>query len=545
MSKIFFIFLFILYIHIQSIIVFPFSISSLSDKRKRMYYVNDFLSDNLHIDFFTSLFIGKDSTKVLSRLSIDNSSFILTDNECNLQSLDTIYNYGIVSRWLYSLHESSTYKNISNSNIYNKGGIISEIISLYNTTYLTCQQITLPKANFINENNYIDNKVTINEMKIIIKNYENNRMCVLIGLGSPYINSNQDINLINELKINGIIKEYSWSFNFMTSSEGQLVIGGLPHEYMNSKFYEEHQFIVIKSYSINDYNFPWSILFNQIYFENSSKEKIIVEKNIKSILLANFGLIIGTSEYKKLISENFFNDLIQKHLCEIKVSTNLQNYINQFRDLKNGIFEVFTCKKDIIYNKQYSNIVFPNLYLQQNDYNFTFSLSFYNLFIEIKNEFYFMVIFQKNSEHLTNEKWYLGLPFLRQYQFVYNYDSKTIGFYNPNIMKNEIKNIGNNITNTEGSKININLGQYSASKIILEIFIISILLVFAYFIGKKINEHRKKRANELKDDNYEYFSSDINAIDKMNKSNIKSNYKEIKTNSDNKSLEMSSTFEIK
>ena len=152
-----------------------------------------------------------------------------------------------------------------------------------------------------------------------------------------------------------------------------------------------------------------------------------------------------------------------------------------------------------------------------------------------------MVIFPKNSEHLAIEKWYLGLPFLRQYQFVYNYDSKTIGFYNPNIMKNK----RSNITNIEESKININLSQYSARKIILEILVISILLVIAYFIGKKINEHRKKRANELKDDNYEYFSSDINAIDKMNKSNIKSNYKEIKANSDNKFLEMSSTFEIK
>ena len=152
-----------------------------------------------------------------------------------------------------------------------------------------------------------------------------------------------------------------------------------------------------------------------------------------------------------------------------------------------------------------------------------------------------MVIFPKKSEHLTIEKWYLGLPFLRQYQFVYNYDSKTIGFYNPNAMKNK----RSNITNTEPSKININLHQYSARKIILEILVISILLVIAYLIGKKINEHRKKRANELKDDNYEYFSSDINAIDKMNKSNIKSKYKEIKANSDNKFLEMSSTFEIK
>ena len=37
---------------------------------------------------------------------------------------------------------------------------------------------------------------------------------------------------------------------------------------------------------------------------------------------------------------------------------------------------------------------------------------------------YFLIIFQEYGNY-----WILGKPFLRKYQFVMNYDSKTIGFY--------------------------------------------------------------------------------------------------------------------
>ena len=40
-----------------------------------------------------------------------------------------------------------------------------------------------------------------------------------------------------------------------------------------------------------------------------------------------------------------------------------------------------------------------------------------------------------------------------------------------------------------------------------------VLVIIAFFIGKKINEQRKKRANELTDDNYEYIfenNKDVN-----------------------------------
>lgn len=223
----------------QLIIVFPFIITHPNPGRKRSYTLNDFLSDILHIDFYTSISIGQYNSRILARLSTENHSFILTEEECSRQSLDNIYDYKIVTRGGYYLNQSSTYKNISEFenvlNEYNKGGIISEIIYFYNTTYLTCQPTILPKGNFYTENKYIDNTITLNETKIIIKKYTNSKICALIGFGSPYFQSNDNVHIINELKKTGITNNYSWSFNFITNTEGQLVIGGLPHEYMESK----------------------------------------------------------------------------------------------------------------------------------------------------------------------------------------------------------------------------------------------------------------------------------------------------------------------
>ena len=327
----------------------------------------------------------------------------------------------------------------------------------------------------------------------------------------------------------------------MTKSEGQLIIGGLPHEYMDSKLYKENQFIEIKTNTPTNNNYPWSIYINEIYFENEKNQKISVEKDIKGILLSNFGFIIGTSAYKKIIYEEYFEYLFNENICEIEKSKNLQNFNYQFKEFKTGVFEVFSCSKDIVFQKKYQKYIFPNLLFQQNDLNYTFFLDFNSLFLEIRNKYYFLVLFPENSETSLETYWYIGLPFLKKYQFVYNYDSKTIGFYNSNI-KEKIKNKPNN----NGEKmINTNLSGYSIKRVVVEVIIIVILLLIAYTIGKKINEHRKNRANELKDDNYEYFGSDINSDNKNKIKNIKSKYKEIMSkNDENKSLEMSLSIGI-
>ena len=242
-------------------------------------------------------------------------------------------------------------------------------------------------------------------------------------MGKPRINLNEGINFINELKRNEIINDYSFTYKFITTSNGQLITGGLPHDYYNnSVFYKKNQFIKINSNSPNGYNLPWSILFNKIFIEKENNENINFQNNAKSYIVPNFGFIIGTNQYKKIIMENYFNSLIDEGICTLD---KIDNSFNIF-DLNNKYFEIYSC--DIYQIKVGHKSSFPKLKFQQNNYDFIFFMHFYYLFIEFKERYYFLVIFPE--EKYSNNNWYLGLPFIKRYQFIFNYDLKTIGFYN-------------------------------------------------------------------------------------------------------------------
>ena len=130
-------------------------------------------------------------------------------------------------------------------------------------------------------------------------------------------------------------------------------------------------------------------------------------------------------------------------------------------------------------------------------------MHFYYLFMEFKERYYFLIIFPEDK--YSNNNWYLGLPFIKRYQFIFNYDLKTIGFYNENIKE---KNNTNDETNGDG-KSNKNKNVRLIIEISVGILLIG-LIVVAFIIGKRINNRRKNRANELNDDNYEYFSQENN-----------------------------------
>ena len=63
--------------------------------------------------------------------------------------------------------------------------------------------------------------------------------------------------------------------------------------------------------------------------------------------------------------------------------------------------------------------------------NYTFELTYKELFIELNGNYYFLVT--ENSD----ETWSIGYPLLKKYQFVFNQDSRTVGFYNPNLPKDK------------------------------------------------------------------------------------------------------------
>ena len=75
---------------------------------------------------------------------------------------------------------------------------------------------------------------------------------------------------------------------------------------------------------------------------------------------------------------------------------------------------------------------FPNLTFFVFDYNYNFNLTKEDLFVEINNKYYFLIIFQKTLfDHSDLAFWNLGLPFLQKYEFVHNYEKQNIGFYIP------------------------------------------------------------------------------------------------------------------
>jgi len=124
-----------------------------------------------------------------------------------------------------------------------------------------------------------------------------------------------------------------------------------------------------------------------------------------------------------------------------------------------------------------------------------FELTYEDLFKEKNDKLYFLIYFNDKN---TFSRYTIGQILLKKYLLTFNYDTKYIGFYN--------KNIPINSTETEsGSNKGYGLFLYFVVIILFIVF-----LALGFLLGKKIYENtRKKRANELLDDDYEYKSGTI------------------------------------
>ena len=104
-----------------------------------------------------------------------------------------------------------------------------------------------------------------------------------------------------------------------------------------------------------------------------------------------------------------------------------------------------------------------------------------------------------SDPQFQKDRWVLGNTFMRKYQFVFNLESKEIGFYNPNLEK---KN-----NDKENPKDSSKVVLY----IILAVALVIILIGIGIFIKMKFypSKKKKQRANEL-DDDFEYESQKNN-----------------------------------
>ena len=221
----------------------------------------------------------------------------------------------------------------------------------------------------------------------IIKTHKNDAYkCGIIGLNNPlkidFKLNKKEAYFINELKESGLITEYTFfilyedsfnTFNYNNDNNnyGVIIIGDSPH-ILNPNKYKKEDLIIYKATD-------WSIPINNVTFYSPKGD--FFQETIDMQISMISGFIKGTTSYRLKIEEVFFNELIAKNLCKKDVFQE-NVYLTSFY--------VFSCEN----NYEVQNYIksFPILYFQL-DNNLEFIFAYNDLFKEIDDKLYFMIIF--------------------------------------------------------------------------------------------------------------------------------------------------------
>lgn len=427
----------------------------------------------------TIINIGDPEYEILSVLSIQNDYLALIPNKTSINENNSTTKYNYIN--------SKTFKNITCLNEYlceSRNDIIAqENFKIKTFNYL----INKNGETILNDFNFI---LGINDK------YKNKEYYLNIGLKMimQYKNKEKrDYNFIYQLKGKNIINNYYWFLLFeqgknnneiflnnpeeLFYAKGRLIIGDLPSNYQPKK-YHKNQLMTTYSYDKDLIN-AWGLEFNNIYHYNK-KNKIVKDMYLSIYIDINNYLVQAPQTYYLQMKNEFFKDYLSKHFCNIYTG--------------NG-FEAIYCDKSE--NFTINNLKeFPVLYFQNNELQYIFEFNYTDFFVEVDNKFWFLVIF---PTYYDVEEWYFGIIFLRKYNLIFNPDTKTISFYNPNLpIDDEEPN--------SPKKTNKNINPI----IIIIIFILIILSIgLGIFLAKviKYNQKIKKRFNEL-EDSFEYVSKD-------------------------------------
>jgi hypothetical protein len=228
-----------------------------------------------------------------------------------------------------------------------------------------------------------------------------------------------------------------------------------------------------------------TITLNDIYLIGNNKDDVVNfedKNNLKGKLIPNIGVIVGTANYSTYVEK----ELLGKYL------SNSQCYKEKFNQRPNLVGQEYTyyyCKESLYENikTNFKTIVFKSIKFSTN-----FELNFDDLFIKQNGYLIFLVIFSTHQHFF----WDLGIPFLKKYQFDYDFENKLIGFYQ--IEKEKAQSEETQNISDDDNK------NWKYIILIFGFVLLGGLLIFlGIYLGKTYFQKKKKRANEL-DDDFEY-----------------------------------------
>ena len=429
-------------------------------------------------NIYLPLKLGSSKIQINSYLSFSQSFLSIGEENCLINS-DKIHN----------ISNSTSYKYISEITLSNIDKRIYQKSTYFEESIIFQSNIEEIKMENFSCFSYINNDAI---------------RCSILGLDLSYEKSQQNIFKIILDKYQNQIKNSYFSIIFNNQSnilkenininnndyiDGEILLGIPPHEYYKNRFYDK-ELIEINTQCSRDH-LSWIIRFESVYLEdslNNSKKYFTFNKMTFYDLEDYFGVFfpeINPIYVPNNIFDYYINNYFSKYLNNecLKRGRNLYN-----KYITNNIFKLMQifiyCDKNKIRDKEEFYEKFPSLNLKNVFFKETFVFKGKELFLEDENFIYFMLL----PEFDNKNKFLLGKMFMMKYQFTFNYDSKTIGYYNKNFNLNN----SNKISNNKNIKSNIN----NLHIVIIIFFSIFFLIGLIFIIIYCKNYFDKKEKNE-------------------------------------------------
>ena len=203
-------------------------------------------------------------------------------------------------------------------------------------------------------------------------------------------------------------------------------------------------------------------------------------------------MIVAPLSYMYNIKSIYFNNYVKENICHLYTDNGYETYYFD----KSEYFTLSKLKS------------FPSLCFKNNELQYTFELNYKDLFIEKNGKYWFLIAFPTINR---TSQWYFGRIFLKKYNLFFNYDTKTISFYNPNLPKEETPTTPNNTSNTTLIICIVAIVVLSAVSIGLGIYLSKVCYKEKKAKGR-INEINENFVYETQENNKYENKSDINSI---------------------------------
>ena len=459
-------------------IVIPFK--NINTKQPQSFNFNDISGENF-LEFsqnklVSSISIGTPYTSLELYLTMDYRLFFIGKGYC-LKNSESFYRPSKSSsfRYINNLYYHNPFNDLRNMTVGN------DKCTLYNNYNLN-SNISLNSLQL-----YYGSIVDFSD-----KIYDKEKICGVMGFKLHYEKSyyGELKGLEYTLKMNDINNSSFWSIEFFNETQrkknnnfdGYIILGAADNKYLKGIRNVTYDNIHFAYNSYTTGSLEWMITFQSIFYYDL-KDNITKMNYEFSNVAFNFDnkYYFMTKEYFESIQQNFFGEYISKGICAI-------HCLKEFY-LK---YKYITCHRNTFIEEKKK---FPKIYLFSSALNYTFELNYNDLFIDLNDDILFLMFYDPWNPKVFR----FGEKFLSKYNFIFQIDQKNIGFIN--FDKEDKKS-----EEEKKRKIIANKKKFE----IIWIIVLSVLLVgiiIGIFVGKKLwDNKRKKRANELVDDDYEYKS---------------------------------------